>query len=184
MDKHPQPDQTPDVARSLRHATGRSRYSWNRGITTLKPRTSFAEFAHIAAQPKVSREAMTPSSEPLRRRGFAPKGLEAMAPVIVKARQAYGTSGSTGCAPVCGTREAFRAQMEQDLASATVREVTLPREQALAEYHQMSPQQRADWVYGKTVAEYVPPMVKPTARWYRQLRPGMDYRQSNMAPVF
>lgn len=40
-------------------------------------------------------------------------------------------------------------------------------EAQLAEYRQLSQEERADWVYSRTVAEYVPPFaqVKPRHWW-------------------
>jgi len=156
--------QTSDVARSLRHSTGRSRHSWYRGLSQGKVAASADEFAHAAMVPSVSRNAFVAPSAPTLRRGYALPGAEDLAPILVKARE--------------GKPKPPGPQMA-DFGHATDH-----LEAQLLQYRAMSPQERADWVYGKTVAEYVPPMVKPEPRWYRQLRPGTDYRQSNMAPVY
>lgn len=34
------------------------------------------------------------------------------------------------------------------------------------QYHRMSQEERADWIYSKTEAEYVPPFTQPEARFY------------------
>ena len=74
-------------------------------------------------------------------RGFAPQGLTSLAPIRVKA-------------PEVKPRKTPLPELGDSRA-------TERHDAALSHYRVMTPQERADWIYGLTTAPYVPPFIDP-----------------------
>lgn len=109
-----------------------------------------------------SREAYCSPTRPIVRRGFALKGFEHLAPILVKSK---GRPDPKAPLPRGMVNPSFRAQLAAEIQANQQREVTVPRERGMDGYRSMSQEERADWIYGREVAEFVPPQVTREPRW-------------------
>lgn len=119
----------------------RTKFSWFRGIKQPKQHVSADVFLGVTMTPRVSRDAFVTDNGPVMRRGL---GYREYAPQMVEAREKK--------------PEAPRAPMA-DFGAATDR-----LERNRETYRNMTMEQRAEWVLGKTEAPYVPPFVKVEPR--------------------
>jgi len=154
--------------------------SWFRGLKAGKRPTTSAQYRGQLMQPKVSRDGFVTPSLPLTK-AYARPGYEDCAPRLVKARE-VGATGKTEVLTVHRTKLAVE-YFGLSKTVTLVKDVPIPdmpdfgaatdrQERNLEAYRQMSPEERAEWLYSRENAPYEPPMRREDAARFYRLKAG------------